>query len=53
MTPCATNNPKSDVVRPIKNAALVAVPAVTVTLTEGTPAGISNGTCTFSWLGLT
>jgi hypothetical protein len=52
MTPCAENRPRSAVATPTKNGVLVRLPTVTVTFTEGTPAGISNGTCTLSWLGL-
>jgi hypothetical protein len=52
-TPCAENSPRSEVTTPMRNAALVRAPEVTVTFTDGTPAGISNGTCTLSWPGLT
>jgi hypothetical protein len=52
MTPCATKSPKSEVAKPIRKGALVAVPVVTVTFSEGTPAGISNGICTFTCVGL-
>jgi hypothetical protein len=53
ITPCAENKPKSDVATPITKGALVEIPTVTVILTDGTPAAISNGTCTFSCVGLT
>src|SRR5580692_7666586 len=51
--PCAENKPTSDVTTLIRKGALVKVPAVTVIFNEGTPAGISKGTCTFTWVGLT
>jgi hypothetical protein len=53
ITPCAENRPRSEVTTPARNAVLVCVPEVTVTFTDGTPAGISNGTCTLTWVGLT
>jgi hypothetical protein len=51
--PCAANRPKSDVATPTRKGALVTVPTVTVTFTDGTPAAISNGTWTFNCVGLT
>jgi hypothetical protein len=44
----AANIPALAVTTPIRNGALVCPPAVTVTLTDGTPAGISNGVWTFN-----
>src|SRR5580700_10691754 len=50
--PCAENKPKSDAATPIRKGALFNVPTVTIISREGTPAGISNGTCTLSCVGL-
>jgi hypothetical protein len=50
--PCTENRPKSAVATLTRNGALFNVPTLTVMFSEGTPAGISNGTCTLSWVGL-
>ncbi len=49
---CALNMPRSAVTTPIKTGALARLFRVTMTFTDGTPAAISNGTCTSSWVGL-
>jgi hypothetical protein len=48
ITPWAENKPRSAVTTPTRKGALVSVPDVTVTFSEGIPAGISKGTCTLS-----
>jgi hypothetical protein len=52
LVPCATNIPRSDAAKVIRNGVLVWLPEVTVTFTEAEPAGSSKGTWTFSCPGL-
>jgi hypothetical protein len=53
LVPCTKNIPRSMETTVNKNGALVEPFAVTVAFTDGTPAGISNGTCTLICVGLT
>jgi hypothetical protein len=50
--PWAENIPRSEATTLIRKGALVWLPSLTVILTDGTPAGISNGTWTFTCVGL-